>query len=343
MQMLDFVDKQLPSPLRANYAIVGKEYFLRLMAFKALRLAFGSDGEDNGFTRFDGPDLEYAALVDELGTGSLFGGTRVVIVDDADRARGPQQSFITKHRASLEKLVDHPARSGVLVLVVDSLPGNTRLAKLFGEEGILRCEVDSKGFNPVAWCRTRAMAAHGKKLAQDAAQVIVNQHGKDLGLLDMELAKVAASAPGDTIDASLAESLAGAGAQAVVWKVFDAIASGQAAQALSIMDDQYSRGGTAVENSMKFNGALAFHMRRMAKAGRQVMAGTPLDKAVADAGILPFAARSAINLLTHLGRRRLARLSEDLVTLDLALKGGSRLPHRTLLERFVIGLAGPRT
>lgn len=335
MQMLELVDKPLPKPLRSNYAIAGKDYFLRLMALKAVRQAFATGGDDDGFTRYEGPKLEFSTLADELGTGSLFGGTRVVVVDDAD-------TFVTKYRGNLEKLVDNRSRAGILVLVVDSFPGNTKLAKMFGEEGTLRCEVDAKGFNPASWCRARSQNTYGKKLQPDAAQIIADQHGKELGLLDMELAKLAAASPGDTIDAKLAESLSGSTAQEVVWKVFDAIAMGQAAKALSIMDDQYSHGGSPVENSMKFNGALAFHMRRMAKAGRKVMAGVPMRQALTDSGVAPFAQGSAEKLLTHLGRRRIARLSEDLVSLDLALKGGSRLPQRALLERFIIRLAGAR-
>jgi DNA polymerase-3 subunit delta len=333
MQMLDLVDRPLPKPYRSNYAIAGKDYFLRLEAMRALRLAFGGDGD--GFTRHEGPKVDYATLADDLGTGSLFGGTRVALVDDAD-------TFVTKNRAALEKLASNAGRSGVLVLVVDSMPSNTKLAKIIGEEGTLRCEVDAKGFNPASWCRARCQQAHGKKLMPEAAQIVAEQHGKDLGLLDMELAKLAAAAPGDSIDASLAESLSGTTAQAVVWKVFDAIAAGQASLALRIMDDQFSHGGTPVENSMKFNGALAFHMRRVAKAGRKVMGGTPMRQALNESGIAPFAAGPAEKMLMHLGRRRIARLSEDLVRLDMALKGGSRLPHRALLERFIIRLSGAR-
>ncbi len=335
MQMLEFVDKPLPKPLLSNYAIAGKDYFLRLAALKAIRQAFTTGGDDDCLARFDGPKLEFSTLADDLGTGSLFGGTRVVVVDEAD-------TFVTKYRGSLEKLVGNSSRSGVLVLVVDSFPGNTKLAKMFGEDGTLRCEVDTKGFNPASWCRARSQNTYGKKLQPDAAQIIADQHGKELGLLDMELAKLAAAAQGDTIDAKLAESLSGSTAQEVVWKVFDAIAMGQAASALGILDDQYSHGGSAVENSMKFNGALAFHMRRMAKAGRRVMAGVPMRQALAESGVAPFAQASAEKLLTHLGRRRIARLSEDMVSLDLALKGGSRLTQRTLLERFIIRLAAAR-
>lgn len=71
MQMLDLVDRPLPKPYRSNYAIAGKDYFLRLEAMRALRLAFGGDGD--GFTRHEGPKVDYATLADDLGTGSLLG------------------------------------------------------------------------------------------------------------------------------------------------------------------------------------------------------------------------------------------------------------------------------
>jgi DNA polymerase-3 subunit delta len=53
----------------------------------------------------------------------------------------------------------------------------------------------------------------------------------------------------------------------------------------------------------------------------------------------PFAARGCEQQLRHLGRRRLDRLYDWLLEVDLGLKGGSELPPRTLLERFVVRLA----
>lgn len=336
MNMLDLIDKPLPSPHRADYAIVGKEYFLRLMALRTVRLTFSIDGNEDALSRHDGAKVEFSTVADDLGTGSLFGGTRVVIVDDAD-------SFVTDNRPKIEKLIEKTGHTGVLVLVLDALASNTRLFKMLGDESILRCDVDAKGFRPTDWCRDRCQNAYGKKLSPDAARIVAEQHGSDLGLLDQELAKLAAAAPGVTIDAALAESLAGNGTQAVVWKVFDALAAGQTGRALEIMNDQYAFGGTVVENSMRLNGALAFHLRKIARAGRRMHAGVHPTQAMTEAGIRPgFPQQGAESLMRHLGVRRLLRLPEDLVTTDLALKGGSHIGLRTTLERLIVRLGRPR-
>ena len=336
MNMLDMIDKPLPAPHRSDYAIVGKEYFLKLMALRAVRQTFAPDGNEDALSRHSGNKLEFSTVADDLGTGSLFGGTRVVIVDDAD-------SFVTEHRPKIEKLIEKTGHSGVLVLVLDALASNTRLFKMLTEDAVLRCEVDKKSFKSADWCRARCQNAYGKKLSPDAARIVAEQHDSDLGLLDQELAKLAASAPGVTIDATLAESLAGNGTQAVVWKVFDALAAGQVGRALEIMNDQYAFGGTVVENSMRLNGALAFHLRKIARAGRRMHAGMHPTQAMTEAGIRPgYPQQGAESLMRHLGVRRLLRLPEDLVTTDLALKGGSHIGQRTTLERLIVRLGRPR-
>ena len=43
--------------------------------------------------------------------------------------------------------------------------------------------------------------------------------------------------------------------------------------------------------------------------------------------------------MRHLGRRRLARLYEWLLEVDLGMKGGSQLPKELLLQRLVVRMA----
>ena len=46
--------------------------------------------------------------------------------------------------------------------------------------------------------------------------------------------------------------------------------------------------------------------------------------------------------LRHLGRRRLEKLSEWLVEINVGLKGGNPLPERVQVERLIVMLARPR-
>ena len=121
------------------------------------------------------------------------------------------------------------------------------------------------------------------------------------------------------------------------------MAQGRPAVVLSILDDQYMT-GTAVENSMKMNGAIAYHLRRVARAARSAKSGNAggLPGAMNEAGIRPgFPQKSAESLIRHLGARRLFGLLEELITTDMALKGGSKLPPRTVLERQLLRLSVP--
>ena len=93
------------------------------------------------------------------------------------------------------------------------------------------------------------------------------------------------------------------------------------------------------EDPFKLLGAFSHHLRGLARAARIHARGTALSAAVAQAGIPPFGARGAEAQMRHLGRRRLDRLYDWLLQIDLGLKGSSQLPPRTLLERLVVRLA----
>jgi hypothetical protein len=43
--------------------------------------------------------------------------------------------------------------------------------------------------------------------------------------------------------------------------------------------------------------------------------------------------------MRHLGQRRLARLYDWLLEVDLGSKGGSQLPERVLFERLIVRMA----
>ena len=88
---------------------------------------------------------------------------------------------------------------------------------------------------------------------------------------------------------------------------------------------------------------IVYLLRKIARAGRRMHAGMHPTQAMTEAGIRPgYPQQGAESLMRHLGVRRLLRLPEDLVTTDLALKGGSHIGQRTTLERLIVRLGRPR-
>jgi DNA polymerase-3 subunit delta len=224
---------------------------------------------------------------------------------------------------------------GVLVLEVKTWPTSTRLAKLLDSAATIACKALAAQRLP-EWCVRRAAAVHDKQLSAPAAQLLVDLIGPELGQLDQELAKLAVYAgEAGRIDTGDVDKLVGNSRAESAWKVFDALAASRPGEALAVLDRVLDQG----EEPLKVLGAFSMQLRRLAQAYRLTQDGRPLPAALAEAGVPPFAVKGCEQQLRHLGRRRAERLYDWLVEADLGLKGGSPLPPRTLLERFVVRMA----
>src|SRR5207244_4719267 len=117
-------------PFKPAYAVFGDEEFLRAAAVAAIRsCVLGKDADDFGVSRFDGKVAGLADVLDEIMLLPFLGSRRLVVVQNADE-------FVSTHREPLERYVQKPHRTGVLVLVVQSWPSNTRLAKMVAASGL---------------------------------------------------------------------------------------------------------------------------------------------------------------------------------------------------------------
>jgi DNA polymerase-3 subunit delta len=325
LAFLERVGKGKPKPI---YVLHGDEDFLRRQVVLALRgWVLGGDG-DFSFSSYPGDKVEWSAVRDELETLPFLGGHRLVVIDSAD-------PFVTRYRTHLEKYVQSPSATGVLVLDVRAWPSNTRLAKLVDDASTLVCKSPSANRLP-EWCSRWAAKQHGKQLPAPAAQLLVSLVGPEMGLLDQELAKLATYVgEAERIEASDVDRLVGNSRAQDIWKIFDAMAAGRAGEALAILGRLFDQG----EEPLRILGAFGWQLRPLARAARLHAQGRPLGAALAEVGMPEWKARSAEQQLRHLGRRRIDRLYDWLLEVDLGLKGSSQLPARTLLERLVVRLA----
>jgi len=326
LAFLDRAGKGKPQPL---YVLPGDEPFLKRQVVLALRRSLLGEDEDSfGLSTYAGEDAVWAAIHDELQTLPFLGGRRLVVIDAAD-------PFVTANRPALERYVAAPAATGVLVLEVKTWPSTTRLAKLIDTNGTIVCNTPKVERLP-DWCVRWCQAQQGKQLDPAAAQLLVELVGQEMGLLDQELAKLAvyvgeaAAIQSDDVD-----SLVGHSRAAEVWKIFDMIGAGQPAEALLLLDRLFDQGNPPEA----ILGAFSYQVRQLARAGRLLAQGKPLSTALAEAGAQAWKARAIETQMRHLGRRRLARLYEWLLEVDLGMKGGSQLPRELLLQRLVVRLA----
>jgi DNA polymerase-3 subunit delta len=329
MDSLTFLEGATRAKIRPIYVLGGDEDFLKRQVQAALQtLVLGGDGESFGLSSLAGDRATWAAVHDELETLPFLSPRRLVVVENAD-------PFVTLHRAALEKYFEKPSTTGVLVLHVKTWPSTTRLARLLDSAATITCKAPATHRLP-EWCVQRAETTYGKQLTADAARLLVDLVGNEMGLLDQELAKLAVYVgEGKRINAGDVDRLVGSSREENTWKIFDAIATGQSGEALAILDRALDQG----EEPMRILGAFSMQLRRLAQAYRLTQQGRSLSAALEEMGVPPFSQRGIDQQLRHLGPRRAGRLYDWLLEIDQGVKGGSQLSPRVLLERLVVGLA----
>ena len=321
-------DQRPPGPM---VALFGAERFLKLRALKALCTAIlGAGEEELGLTRFSGATAEFSTVMDELRTVSMFGDRRVVVIEEAD-------DFVTAHRAALEKYLNKPAKKGVLVLDVKTWTSSTRLAKKVVEIGL---DLDCSPLKPaelLKWLGEHSQAAHGKQLARDAAQALIELRGFELGHLDQELAKLAAYAGHKPqIDRASVEKLVGGWKAETTWSMLDAVRDGNVAEAYHLLDKLLMAG----EHPLRLLGSINWTYRPWARATEAARQGQPLSEALSQEGVRPLSLGPAQQYLKRLGRPRAERIFQWLLAADRELKGASHLPERLVMERLLWQLSG---
>ena len=177
----------------------------------------------------------------------------------------------------------------------------------------------------MTWCSQWCQAEHGKAISAEAARLLVELVGTDMGLLDQELAKLAVFVgEGKKIDTGDVDRLVGHSREESVWKLFDLIGVGQTAAALAHLDRLLTQG----EEPLALLGAMASKLRSFAKAYRLTTVGKSLSAAMGEAGVPAFTRQGAEEAMRHLGGRRLNVLYDWLLETNRGLKGGSELPAR---------------
>ncbi len=341
IHVFDFLEAaSLPAPI---CVLFGSEAFLKRLARNRLRDAVLGESADSPFATYDGGEIEWKDILDELSTMSLFGGgTRLVVVEQGD-------ALVSKYRERLEAYAEKPRATSVLVLDVDTWPRNTRLYKRLEKSGLqIECRAPEKpaGSRKVldeaklcGWLATWATQQHERQLQPAAAAELVGLVGPEFGLLDQELAKLALFVDERTeITPELVQQVVGGWRTQTIWELIDAATEGNTASALEQLGHLLDAG----EHPVALFGQISWSLRRFASATRiyERHQRERQPKKVADALVqagFPHWNRRALGRaekqLTQLGRERAGRIYQWLLEADLALKGSHSAPHRA---RFVL-------
>jgi DNA polymerase III subunit delta len=207
----------MPKPV---YALVGADALLQQEALLKIVTELPPDAQR---IDADGETAELADVLDELRSFAMFGSAKVVAVRDADE-------FVSRFREQLEDYVAQPSDSATLVLRFSSLPSNQRIYKAIAKTGqIIQCQPpkDIRG-----WIIDRAKITHKLTIAAEAAELLADYIGADLGRIDGELAKLALASSSSRIGPDEISQSVAFQREREMWDLTNALGSGDPAEAV---------------------------------------------------------------------------------------------------------------
>ncbi|MBA2274425.1 MAG: DNA polymerase III subunit delta [Actinobacteria bacterium] len=304
---------------RAVYLLQGDE-FLAEEALERLRAEEGTDplaeaSLDSG--------ADPAELLTILGTASLLGGRRLVVVRDAHSLKKSQA-------AALASYIESPSPSSVLVLIAT---GRTPVDSVIRKSGEVIGLDAPRGRRLVGWIRARAREQE-LRLDDRAAWGLLDSVDGGLRGLSSALAQLSAAlGPGARVGVEEVKRLFPRLADQRIYAFTDGVGDRRLDVAMANLRRLLEQG----EEPLVLFGALTGHIRRMLRAQEVADRGA---RAVGEAVGLPgWRAERLTKQVRGYRRDELVAAMGILADTDVELKGGD-LPPGGALERAVVQIVG---
>jgi DNA polymerase III subunit delta len=283
---------------------------------------------DLGLLKIQGRDAVIGDCLDELRTLPFLATKRVVVVKDADK-------FISDNRQYLEDYFDNPSPTGVFVMTVNKLDKKTNLAKKLPKCGRLISTALPNRWTLPPYLIRYAEQTHSKKLGRQAAELIVELAGEDLGRLYREVDKLSAFTGSEKeITIENIQALTGHNRLFDAFEVFDEALAGRPAKATQLFRDMLAKERSA---EYKIVGAFVYQVRRMFDAKVLLNKGTDLKEISGRLRI--FGDRGTFFVrLKKMDLLQIGSLLELLGLIDYQVKTG-QATIEVEMEKFILKLA----
>ena len=319
----------MPADLKAAYLLTGSDRPKIERALRRLRERFGEDSVE----RLSAREVSGEDAVAACNAMGLFAtGGRLVLVDEVERWKAADAKTVADYLAA-------PAPDTVLALVGEEIKKDSPLAKACAKAGdVLVYEVSKRDLP--RWVGEQ-FGRHGVKASTEACRALVELVGDNLQELATEVDKLAVFAGQDEIGVDEVELLVAANADVPPFVLTDAWGRRDVGAVLSACESILERSAPRSREVHALVGRLAAHLRRVRACQDLDAQGVRAREAASQLKMHPFAAEKAFGQSRNFSADELGEAVVRLAGLDLALKGGSRLPAELELQRTLVAITRP--
>jgi DNA polymerase-3 subunit delta len=261
---------------------------------------------------------------------------RLVVVENVERWKAADLK-------ALDAYLKGPAPTTVLALVGDEVKRDSALAKAVGKAGeILVFDVPKRGRKAdlPRWIEGQ-LKERGVVIDPDAARALVDLVGDDVNELATEVDKLATWANGERIGEREVLDLVPARAETPPFDLTDAWGRRDVGATLAASERIVERSGDATRDVfLRISGLLTAHVGRVRDCRRLDAEGVPPSTAAERLKRNRFYVQKLFEQAGNFSEEELDAAIVRLAQLDLALKGGSKLPGELEFTRALLEVTG---
>jgi len=315
--------------LASVYLITGTDRPKVTRALRRLRDRVGEDATEI-LSAHEAGGEDVAAACNALGLFTVE--SRLVVVESVERWKAPDLKAV-------EAYLERPAPTTVLALVGDEVKRDSALAKAVAKAGeVLVFDLPKRGRNAdlPRWVEAQ-LNERGLVVDSEAARALVDLVGENPYELASEIDKLATWADGERIGEREIVELVPARAETPPFDLTDAWGRRDVSSVLAASERIVERSGDATRDVLlRVNGLLIAHVGRVRDCRRLDAKGVPPAAAAEQLKRNRFYVQKLYEQAGNFSEDELDEAVVRLAELDLALKGGSKLPGELEFTRALI-------
>jgi DNA polymerase-3 subunit delta len=321
--------------LKPAYLITGSDRPKVTRAVRRLRDRIGDDATEL-LTAVEVSGDDVVAACNAMGLFAVE--RRLVVVEDVDAWKAAQVEPVVAYLAD-------PAAETVLALVGADVKQDSKLAKAVVKAGeVLAYELPKRGSKAdVPGWVVKQFAATGVKVDHATARALVDLVGDDLDELGTEVEKLVTWADGAQIDERVVADLVAPRAEVPPFALTDSWGRRDVGGVLAASEQLRERSGDGARDSLaRVVGVLTNHVSRVADCRALAAEGVSAREAAERLKRNRFYVEKLFEQAANFSADELREAVVRLADLDLALKGGSRLPAELEFDRALVEITQPR-
>jgi DNA polymerase III delta subunit len=327
-----------PSELKAVYLITGGDRPKIMRALARLRTRF----DQNSVEHLDATEAAPDDVVASCNALGLFGGedrSRLVLVENVDGRRDGDGrlggGWKAKELEAIVAYLEAPAPATVLALVGEEIKPDSALAKACRKAGdVLVYEVTKRELPK--WVVEQFKLA-GVAVDFETARRLIELVGDSPEQLAVEIDKLATWADGGPVTEADVDALAIRAAEASSFELTDAWGERDAGSALAAAELLLERSERNRRDELpRLAAILGAHVARVRQCKSFEEEGVTAKEAASRLKRHEFYVRKLFGQAANYSSDELGEATVRLARLDLALKGGSKLPGDLELDRMLV-------